>query len=232
MQALQAEIVRRLKAHGADLVGFAEVSCLPDAVTGGLTRAVSIAEALDPIIIRGIQEGPTPAYFAEYERANLLLAQLSEEAARALTDAGNQARTFPPTTEQIDRATLSAKIQHKTVATRAGLGWIGKSGLLITKEYGSAVRLASVLTNASLEIGESVDASHCGDCHQCVEQCPAKAPLGVHWRAGAKREDLYNPVACFQMARTLTAAQGIKGTICGVCIHACPWTQRYLAGRH
>jgi ribosomal protein S18 acetylase RimI-like enzyme len=205
------------------------VSCLPAAITGGLTRAISIAEALDPAIIRDIKEGPTPRYFAEYERANLLLAQLSDEAACALTEAGHRAQTFPPTTEQIDRATLSAKIQHRTVATRAGLGWIGKSGLLVTKEYGSAVRLASVLTDAPLETGKPTDASSCGVCRQCVDRCPAKAILGVTWEAGTSREQIYSPGACFKTARALSGAQGLQATICGVCIHACPWTQRYLA---
>lgn len=211
------------------MVGFADVSCLPADVTGGLTRAVSIALALDPTVIRAIQDGPTIEYFAEYERANLRLAQLSEEAARALIAAGHRALAFQPTTEQIDRATLSAKLQHRTVATRAGLGWIGKSGLLITKEYGSAIRLASVLTDAELETGRPVDVSSCGDCHQCVEHCPARAIAGVNWQAGAAREQIYNPAACFKTAKTLSGAQGIKGTICGVCINVCPWTQRYLA---
>jgi epoxyqueuosine reductase QueG/ribosomal protein S18 acetylase RimI-like enzyme len=229
MRALNAEITKRLKDHGADLVGFADVSCLPAEVTGGLTRAVSIALALDPAVIRAIQDGPTVAYFAEYERANLRLAQLSEEAAHALTGAGHRALPFPPTTEQIDRATLSAKLQHRTVATRAGLGWIGKSGLLITREYGSAVRLASVLTDAELETGRPVDVSSCGNCHQCVDHCPAQAIAGVHWQAGATRERIYNPAACFKTAKILSSAQGIRGTICGVCINVCPWTQRYLA---
>jgi epoxyqueuosine reductase len=229
MRVLNAEITRRLKDHGVDLVGFAEVSCLPADVTGGLTRAISIAMALDPAVIRNIGDGPTVEYFAEYERANVLLAQLSEEVARALIEAGSQAQAFPPTTKQIDRTTLSAKLQHRTVATRAGLGWIGKSGLLVTKEYGSAVRLASVLTDAEIETGVPTDASSCGDCRRCVEHCPAKAIVGVNWEAGTTREHLYNPAACFDMARTLAGAKGIKATICGICINVCPWTQRYLA---
>jgi epoxyqueuosine reductase QueG/predicted GNAT family acetyltransferase len=229
MRALNAEIIRQLTDHEADLVGFADVSCLPAEVTGGLTRAVSIALALDPAVIRAIQDGPTVAYFAEYERANLRLAQLSEEAARALIAAGHRALAFPPTAEQIDRATLSARLQHRTVAMRAGLGWIGKSGLLVTKEYGSAVRLASVLTDAELETARPVDVSNCGDCRQCVDHCPAQAITGVNWKAGAAREHIYDPAACFKTARTLSGAKGIKGTICGVCINVCPWTQRYLA---
>jgi epoxyqueuosine reductase len=229
MRALNTEILDRLKGNGADLVGFADVTCLPVDVTDGLPRAISIAVALDPAAIRDIKDGPTAKYFAEYDRANTLLGRRGEQIARLLIEAGYQARPFPATTEQIDRTTLSVKLQHKTVATRAGLGWIGKSGLLVTKEYGSAVRLASVLTDAALEIGTPTDASHCGDCRQCVAHCPAQAITGQDWEPGLSREHIYSAAACLKMAREFAGRTGIKATICGICINVCPWTQRYLA---
>ncbi len=229
MRAWNTEILDHLKGRGADLVGFADATCLAADVTDGLPRAISIAVALDPATIRDIRDGPTVRYFAEYGRANTLLSQLGEQIARVLVDAGCRARPFPPTTEQIDRTTLSVKLQHKTVATRAGLGWIGKSGLLVTREYGSAVRLASVLTDAELETGTPTDTSHCGDCRQCVEHCPAQAIIGRDWEPGLSREHIYSAAACFQMAREFAGRTGVKATICGICINACPWTQRYLA---
>ncbi len=223
------KILDRLKGNGADLVGLADATCLHADVTEGLPRAVSIAVALDPAVIREIKDGPTAAYFAEYNRVNTLLNRLTEQIARVLTEAGYQARPFAATTEQIDRTTLSVRLQHKTVATRAGLGWIGKSGLLITKEYGSAVRLASVLTDAQFETGTPTDASHCGDCRQCVEHCPAQAITGRDWEPGLSREHIYSAATCLKMAREFAGRTGIKATICGICIHVCPWTQRYLA---
>lgn len=229
MRALNTEILDRLKGKGADLVGFADVTCLPADVTDGLPRAVSIAVALDPATIRDIKDGPTARYFAEYNRANMLLGRLGEQITRVLIDAGHRAQPFPATTEQIDRTTLSVKFQHKTAATRAGLGWIGKSGLLVTKEYGSAVRLASVLTDAELETGTPTHASHCGDCRLCVERCPAQAIIGRDWEPGLSREHIYSAAACFKMAREFAGRTGIRATICGICINACPWTQRYLA---
>jgi epoxyqueuosine reductase QueG/predicted N-acetyltransferase YhbS len=229
MKALNTEIVERLEVEGADLVGFADVSCLPVAVTDGLPRAVAIGVALDPATIRGIQDGPTARYFAEYSRANALLGRLGEQIAHVLIEAGHQARPFPATTEQIDRTTLSVKLQHKTVATRAGLGWIGKSGLLVTKEYGSAVRLASVLTDAEFKTGSPTDTSTCGDCCQCVPRCPAQAITGREWEPGLSREQIYSAAACLQMAGEFAGRTGIKAMICGICINACPWTQRYLA---
>jgi len=203
MRALNTEMLDRLKSNGADLVGFADVTCLPTDVTDGLPRAVSIGVALDPAAIRDIKDGPTARYFAEYGRANALLGRLGEQIARILIDAGYRARPFPATTEQIDRTTLSVKLQHKTVATRAGLGWIGRSGLLVTREYGPAVRLTSVLTDAEFETGTPTDASHCGNCRLCVERCPAQAIAGRDWEPGLAREHIY-PLIAYRNQTNLT----------------------------
>ena len=226
---INEQIKSMLKEGGADLVGFADVSMLPGQATGGLPRAVSIVVALDPEIVRAISDGPTRQYYAEYQRVNDLLATLCERAAEFLTQAGYRVEAVQATTDKFDPVNLSTRTQHKTIATRAGLGWIGKSALLITKEYGPAVRFGSVLTDAQFETAEPVDVSHCGDCHQCVDRCPAKAINGRNWRLGDPREAMYDAFTCRDMAKKLSGNQGIMSTICGICINACPWTQKYLS---
>ncbi len=129
----------------------------------------------------------------------------------------------------IDPHTCSAPFQHKTVATRAGLGWIGKSALLVTCEYGSAIRLASVLTDAPLPVGTPTNHSLCGDCHACVDACPGRAIKGVSWQVGMFRDELYDALACRETCLKQSAKLGIQRTICGVCINACPWTRQHLA---
>lgn len=227
--SLNEQIESMLKEYGADLVGFADVTKLPGQVTGGFPRAVSIGVALNPTIIRAISNGPTRQYYAEYERVNNLLANLCERAVQVLTRAGYHAEVVRATTEKFDPATLSTRTQHKSIATRAGLGWIGKSALLITKQYGPAVRFGSVLTDAKFETGEPVEASRCGDCRKCVDQCPAGAIAGHNWCVGDPREAMYDAFACRDTATRLSRKQGIVSTICGICIHACPWTQRYIS---
>lgn len=111
--------IRQLASRlGAGPVGFADVSCLPIEITDGLTRAVSLAVALDPAVIRDIRDGPTTAYLVEYERANVLLDHLSGQVTDVLRDAGHHAHVFRATTEQIDKTTLATRFQHKTAATR------------------------------------------------------------------------------------------------------------------
>jgi epoxyqueuosine reductase len=226
---LNEQIRTTLNEIGADLVGFADVAHLPADMTGGHPAAVSIAVKLDPSVVSEISNGPTQRYYHEYGRVNELLAKLCTRIADLLTTCGRQAEAIEATSENFDTRTLGMSIQHKTIATRAGLGWIGKSALLITEEYGPAVRLGSVLTDAELEPGEPVDTSRCGDCHRCVDSCPAGAIVGANWSLGAPRESIYDAFVCRDTAKTLSKHQGINSTICGICINACPWTQRYIS---
>jgi epoxyqueuosine reductase len=226
---MNSEIEHDVIKYGANLVGFADVTMLPGNITGELPRAVSIAVALNPAIIRAISDGPTRQYYAEYRRVNDLLAKLCGRATRILKRAGHKAEAVRATTEKFDLASLSTRIQHKTIATRAGLGWIGKSALLITEKYGPAIRLGSVLTDAEFETGEPVFTSRCGECSKCVDRCPCDAISGSNWSAGAARESIYDAFACRAKAMNLSRAQGIDSTICGICINACPWTQKYIS---
>ena len=127
-----------------------------------------------------------------------------------------------------DGEILSTRLPHKTVATRAGLGWIGKCALLVTPQYGSMVRLTSALTDAPFEVAKPVDASRCGDCDACVEACPAGACTGVNWSVGTLREELFDAFACRRTTRERQAQVGIDRTGCGMCIAACPHTRRHL----
>jgi len=231
METLNSQIESQLIEAGASLVGFADISGLPAAARGRMKSAISIAVALDASIINEISEGPTRRYYHEYERVNEFLARLCANTVDDLKKRGHNAKAIDPTI-RIDGSAwkaLATPLPHKTVATRAGLGWIGKSALLITQRYGPAVRLATVLTDAKLNAGTPVDDSHCGDCTKCVDRCPAKAILGENWRKGSERESIYDAHVCRAMATGLAGRMDIPATICGICIHACPWTQKYIS---
>jgi len=229
MSHLEDNLTQLLMHKGASLVGFADISMLPDEPRMDMDCAVWIAVALDPSVVGDITGGPTKFYEIEYRQKNQLLVELCREAVKILRGWGFEAIPRAPTDEDIDWIDLKTPLPHKTVATRAGMGWIGKCGLLVTKEYGSAIRMAVVLTDASLD-GDMVPigVSYCGDCKECVKHCPPKAVTGEDWFKGMVRDEYYDAFACHEHILQVTKKKGIQAKICGVCIAVCPYTRKYV----
>ena len=225
---LESDIVARLQQAGASVVGFADLSPLPEAATGGLKSGISVGVALNPEVVAGLAAGPTARYHAEYGRVNGALAQLTTLAADMLRERGFAAASGPATVRTVRDGRDTTLLPHKTVATRAGLGWIGHCALLVTPAFGPALRISSVITDAPLTHAVPIERSHCGSCRRCVDACPAGAVTGRSWTAGIPRDQIYDAAACRKKASELATAQGIDVTICGICILACTWTQRYL----
>lgn len=175
---MKHELKNLLLFSGADLVGIADLEPIPSDVRNDLPCGISIGVSLNPQVISEIQDGPTKQYFAEYERANTLLDELGHIASEFLNNKGFKTRFLPATSANYDQETLTSPLPHKTAATRAGLGWIGKCALLITKNFGSAIRITTVLTDANLPSGNPTENHLCGKCTLCVESCPGRALSG------------------------------------------------------
>jgi epoxyqueuosine reductase len=228
--SLTEQLGSRLTEHGAGIVACADLVSLPADVRKGLPQGICIGVPLKPEIVTEIKGGPTSQYAAEYDRVNSLLNELCDICADFLKDAGHQAVPIKATlpNKEIHFKTLSTALPHKTVARLAGVGWIGKCALLVTEEFGSAIRYSTVLTDAPLSTGVPNEASKCGDCSVCVAICPAGAPTGRGWKPGSNRDDFFDAQACCEAARRQTLEIGVDGYICGRCIAACPHTQKYL----
>ena len=223
------ELRTLLQSNGADLVGIADLNEVPPDFRGGYPIGISIAVALNPRIIAGITEGPTKKYDEEYERVNQRLDMLGHLTAKYLTQRGHNAMFKAIADITADPNKLSTLLPHKTVATRAGLGWIGKCALLINKKFGSAIRLTSVVSDVVFPTSEPVNTSFCGKCTDCVEVCPSHAPSGQSWTVGIYRDSFFDAHACRKNAREMTLTRiGIQKSICGMCIAICPWTLKYI----
>jgi epoxyqueuosine reductase len=217
----------RIFDWGASLVGFADLQGVVPSPFSRWPHAVSIAFALDSGVMASLRDGPTVEYYEEYKRVNLLLNEIAGRGADLISSLGYHAEPFTATIvdsslgDQYEK-TLSVAFQHKTAATRAGLGWIGKSTLLVSPKYGPRVRLATVFTDMSLNVGTPITVGRCGECRACLEACPAGAIKGREWRVGLAREELLDAYACRAKAKQLLLERvGAEDSVCGVCLSAC-----------
>ena len=104
---------------------------------------------------------------------------------------------YIPPTQQSDETTLLAPFSFKFAGVNAGLGWIGKNGVLITERYGPRVRLSAILINYDLPIGIPIKKSKCpAECNICVNTCPHNALTGCEWNIYTKHENLINYRLC------------------------------------
>jgi epoxyqueuosine reductase len=227
-QDLYLLLARELSTHGASFVACGDLSPLPPDVRSGLPVGISIGMALRPDVLADIAAGPTRQYGAECDRVRQLLPQLRSLCIDLL--ARNGWRAMPSPSGVCDPANLASRLPHKTVATLAGAGWIGKCALLVTPRFGSAVRLTSVLTDADLPLADAVTESRCGPCDACVRVCPARAVRGSPWYPGLDRRRLLDAHACDIASADCAKRTGLAGHICDRCIAVCPWTDRYLSG--
>jgi epoxyqueuosine reductase QueG len=232
MNQLTDQISAELHRLGADLAGFGDLTALPPDVREGLPVGVSAAVKYPKEIIRGITDLPTAEYFDWYNKLNEQLDAIVTYGAELLRSHGYIAIAQTRERVGLGETELNTILPHKTVATLSGIGWIGKSALLVTEQYGSMVRLSSILTNAPLICAAPVNESQCGKCAACTNACPAGAISGKMWRAGLAREEFFDAIKCRKTARE-RANHGFGGSaaICGKCIEICPWTRKYLQKR-
>ena len=183
--------------------------------------AISILMRLDPLVVRGLRYGPTQDYHQEYLRVNSALDDATGTLVDVLKVHGHVAERVHATMEKTNG---HKPFPHKTAATQSGLGWIGKTALFVSPEFGPAVRLATVFTDLELPAGEPVRESSCGACRECVDACPAGCGRDVQWRPGMARDLLFDAGAC---RHHMTSFTSVEAEICGICIAACPFALQH-----
>ena len=211
------------------IIGFANLTGLVPDNYKGFNYAVVIGKKLDDTIIDAIVSGPTPEYCRHYEKTNHLLSVLIHKISGELTANHISAIVIEPTVSdgELDDDyynTLRTDFSHKMAATRAGLGWIGKTALFISEKFGPRLRLATILTDYPLDCSaEPIIESRCGSCQICVQKCPAQAANGKLWNIDVDRDEFYNPFKCREKCLELSWKKMKKHTsICGICIAVCP----------
>jgi len=117
------------------------------------------------------------------------------------------------TEDEFDPIKRVGLMSLKVLAKKAGLGWQGRSLLIVSPQYGPVHRWVCVLTDMNLKGGMPI-LNQCGDCEQCVEECPTGALRSVHFN---------DHPACREDVLDINLCRGDFG--CTMCLTACPWGQ-------
>jgi epoxyqueuosine reductase len=218
-----------MDVHQITLWGAADLRDFPtprDEKGRRLPRALSWAMPMDPHIMVGIQDGPNQAYADEYARVNNTINALSSTLAAEIKTRGFRARPLAAS-DRTDTVHIKGDFPHKTAATRAGLGWVGRHCQLITRQYGSWIRLGTVFTDLELPCGPPVERNFCGRCTRCVDACPANALKGSAWYPNIPREAILDAWACDQWKKE-HYFEYHQGHNCGICSAVCPYGLKVL----
>jgi epoxyqueuosine reductase len=167
---------------------------------------------------RMAQRSPDTGYVAAYARGNDYHVIIRQKLA-ALAEACAEVTGGPVTARPcVDTAPLL----EREAAAAAGVGFIGKSTMLIVPGVGSNVLLGELLVDVDLVPGEPMP-SRCGDCTACLDACPTRA-FCAPYELDAQRCISYSTIELRgPIPRDLRAEHGAHLFGCDVCQDVCPF---------
>lgn len=203
---------------GLDLLGVADLhgageglAGLPAMARASLPLGVVIAVRLSRGVLGTLEDGPNLLYFHHYRQLNALLDRAATVLAAEIERKGGLALPIPAS-QMVDWDRMAGQLSHRATAVLAGLGWRGRSNLLVTPHLGAQVRLATILTNLPLTADHPIEAG-CGDCRRCAAVCPAGA-IGDSASA-------FDLSACYRKLDEFRRGRRVPQHICGLCVKAC-----------
>lgn len=167
------ELISELNIRGANFVKAVDISTLSAKENRGYSIALLIGIVLSPSYISRLSKENILDH-SEFGEKEHRADELAEWTADFITAKGYSA--FAQSERSLlahgfyDEASKTTPLPHKAIALLAGLGWIGKNNLLVTQEYGSAMCMCTVLTNAPLPTeNRPIIMPKCGECTVCKD---------------------------------------------------------------
>ncbi len=218
-----------LNNKGAEFIEFVDISSLSKYQNKGFPVAILFGIYLSPQYLQRVFKSPD---YVEIMKMNntikedefFLMEQKTDSIADSLSSflTSSGYNSYSQSENNIENSgfynttTKTTPLPNKTIAVMAGLGWIGKHNLLVTPNYGSAISMCSVLTDATImtDTNKTIYSdSLCGTCATCKNICKKGAINGMNWNINISREEIIDIFKC---------------SPCLKCMVHCPFTQKYI----
>jgi epoxyqueuosine reductase len=121
----------------------------------------------------------------------------------------------------------TSALMERTWAALAGLGWIGKNGMLIHPQEGSYLLLGFALLNKPVEREPQILKDYCGSCTRCLQSCPTGALEGdktlnsnrciSYWTLEMRGQEL-------EESQAHSVSNWVAG--CDICQEVCPFNTK------
>lgn len=229
LETLYAKIEEAAKQAGSDMVGFADMTPLKGMLAGDPTTfefpyAVTFAVEIPESAALASMEKPSVEMREAYKMCNKKLKAAGELVVQTLTAAGYKARFIDPA-QRINPEKLLGPISQKAIATQAGMGWIGKNGLLITEKFGPRQRMGAVLTDMPVARKAKLIENKCGDCTACIDHCAMKVLKPSSFKHHPESRDVVIDWAKCGVYEAKLIGDGSKPEMaCGRCVSRCPFS--------
>ncbi|MBC2713785.1 MAG: epoxyqueuosine reductase [Desulfobacteraceae bacterium] len=183
-QALTEKVKKIALSHGADLVAIVNVSDLPEhneSITSILPTSQTVIVVAAKHSLAAIRS--TNNQVAQFDTIHTYdaCARAAHITARFLESASFSSAAVPafiPIEMESPKHGMRGEICWRRAGVRGGLGSYGENGLLVTPEFGSAIRISGLVTSAELTGDSPLDEDVCDHCMKCIEACPAGALMG------------------------------------------------------
>lgn len=201
-----------IESFGVDIYGFADLKDLKDISLGLTINFEEFIKKYPFAIVLGAQVGKLGPKATGTDRS-LFLENVAFHL-QAYFEEINYKALIIHTEDEFDPDNRMGFISLKALAKAAGIGWQGRSLLIISPDYGPLHRLIAILTNMPLKPSKKIE-NNCIDCKRCVDACPKRAlKLVIFDDHPNTREEVLDIKTCL----------GDNG--CMVCIKTCPWLKK------
>lgn len=171
-------------AHGADLAGVVKVKDLPEH-SESIHRILPAAKSILVVVSKHSSAaiGSANNQVAQFDTIHTYdaCASAAHKAARFLESEGFSSVAVPafiPLDMEKPKYGMRGEICWRRAGVKAGLGSYGENGLLITREFGAAIRISGLITSSDLKADSPLSEDVCDHCMACVDACPAGALSG------------------------------------------------------